>query len=140
MEFSAGDIIPADCLLLEEKDLHVNEATLTGETYPAEKATGAVPVDTGLSEKRTNVLFEGTSVVSGSAKAIAVLTGKDTVLEIFCGSIARPADETAFEKGIRKFGFLLMQITIVLAVIILAVNIYFGRPLMDSLLFGLALQ
>ena len=136
--FSAGDIIPADCLLLEEKDLHVNEATLTGETYPAEKATGAVPVDTGLS-KRTNTLFEGTSVVSGSAKAIAVLTGKDTVFGNISASIARPADETAFEKGIRKFGFLLMQITIVLAVIILAVNIYFGRPLMDSLLFGLAL-
>ncbi len=138
LEFSAGDIIPADCLLLEEKDLHVNEATLTGETYPAEKATGAVPADTGLS-KRTNTLFEGTSVVSGSAKAIAVLTGKDTVFGNISASIARPADETAFEKGIRKFGFLLMQITIVLAVIILAVNIYFGRPLMDSLLFGLAL-
>ncbi len=138
LEFSAGDIIPADCLLLEEKDLHVNEATLTGETYPAEKATGAVPADTGLS-KRTNTLFEGTSVVSGSAKAIAVLTGKDTVFGDISASIARPADETAFEKGIRKFGFLLMQITIVLAVIILAVNIYFGRPLMDSLLFGLAL-
>ncbi|HEY6063787.1 MAG TPA: magnesium-translocating P-type ATPase, partial [Chitinophagaceae bacterium] len=138
LEFSAGDIIPADCLLLEEKDLHVNEATLTGETYPAEKAVGAVPADTGLS-KRTNVLFEGTSVVSGSAKAIAVLTGKDTVFGDISASIARPADETAFEKGIRKFGFLLMQITIVLAVIILAVNIYFGRPLMDSLLFGLAL-
>lgn len=138
LEFSAGDIIPADCLLLEEKDLHVNEATLTGETYPAEKTIGVVPADTGLS-KRTNVLFEGTSVVSGSAKAIAVLTGKDTVFGDISASIARPADETAFEKGIRKFGFLLMQITIVLAVIILAVNIYFGRPLMDSLLFGLAL-
>ena len=138
VEFSAGDIIPADCLLLEEKDLHVNEASLTGETFPAEKATGAVPADTGLS-RRTNVLFEGTSVVSGSAKAVAVLTGKDTVFGDISASIARPADETAFEKGIRKFGYLLMQITIVLAVIILAVNIYLGRPLMDSLLFGLAL-
>lgn len=138
LEFSAGDIIPADCLLLEEKDLHVNEATLTGETYPAEKAVGTVSAETGLS-KRTNTLFEGTSVVSGSAKAIAVLTGKNTVFGNISASIARPADETAFEKGIRKFGFLLMQITIVLAVIILAVNIYFGRSLMDSLLFGLAL-
>ncbi len=138
LEFAAGDIIPADCLLIEEKDLHVNEATLTGETFPAEKATGAVPADTGLS-KRTNTLFEGTSVVSGTAKAVAVLTGKDTVFGNIAASITRPADETAFEKGIRKFGFLLMQITIVLALVILAVNIYFGRPLMDSLLFGLAL-
>ena len=78
LNFSAGDIIPADCLLFEEKDLHVNEATLTGETYPAEKAIGKLDAATGIS-KRTNTLFEGTSIVSGSGKAIAVLTGKDTV-------------------------------------------------------------
>lgn len=136
--FAAGDIIPADCLLFEETDMHVNEATLTGETYPAEKAIGEVPESTGIS-KRTNTLFEGTSVVSGSGKAIAVLTGKDTVFGNISASLSKPSDETAFEKGIRKFGFLLMQITIVLAIIILAVNIYFGRPLIDSLLFGLAL-
>jgi len=138
LNFSAGDIIAADCLLFEEKDLHVNEATLTGETYPAEKAIGVVPATTGIS-KRTNVLFEGTSIVSGSGKAIAVLTGKDTIFGNISASLSKPVEETAFEKGIRKFGFLLMQITIVLAVIILAVNIYFGRPLIDSLLFGLAL-
>lgn len=136
--FSAGDIIPADCLLLEEKDLHVNEATLTGETYPAEKATGKVPTDTGIS-KRTNTLFEGTSIVSGAGKAIAVLTGKNTVFGTISASLSKPTEETAFEKGIREYGFLLMQITIVLAIIILALNIYFGRSLIDSLLFGLAL-
>ena len=138
LSFAAGDIIPADCLLYEENDLHVNEATLTGETYPAEKELGALPAETGIS-KRTNVLFEGTSIVSGSGLAIAVLTGKDTVFGTISASLSKPADETAFERGIRKFGYLLMQITIVLAIIILAVNIYFGRPLIDSLLFGLAL-
>jgi Mg2+-importing ATPase len=135
---TAGDIIPADCLLLEEKDLHVNEATLTGETYPAEKAIGKVPAEAGIS-KRTNVLFEGTSVVSGTGKAIAVLTGKDTVFGNISASLSKPPEETAFEAGIRKFGYLLMQITIVLAVLILAVNIYYHRPLIDSLLFALAL-
>jgi Mg2+-importing ATPase len=136
--FSAGDIIPADCLLFEENDLHVNEATLTGETYPAEKTLGIVPAETGI-PKRTNVLFEGTSVVSGTGKAIAVLTGKETVFGIISASLSQPVEETAFERGIRKFGYLLMQITIVLAIIILVVNLYFGRPLIDSLLFGLAL-
>jgi Mg2+-importing ATPase len=136
--FSAGDIIPADCLLIEEKDIHANEATLTGETYPAEKEVGIVAADTGMS-KRTNVLFEGTSIVSGTGKAVAVFTGKNTVFGSISSSLARAPEETAFEKGIRKFGYLLMQITLVLAVIILAVNIYFGRPLIDSLLFGLAL-
>lgn len=138
LSFAAGDIIPADCLLLEENDLHVNEATLTGETYPAEKEVSVLPAETGLS-KRTNVLFEGTSVVSGTGKAVAVLTGKDTVFGSITASLSKAPEETAFEKGIRKFGYLLMQITIVLAIIILAVNIYFGRPLIESLLFGLAL-
>ena len=138
LSFSAGDMIPADCLLIEENDLHANEATLTGETYPAEKQVGPIALDTGMS-KRSNVLFEGTSVVSGTAKAVAVLTGKDTVLGHISASLSKPAEETAFEKGIRKFGYLLMQITIVLAIIILAVNLLLGRPLMDSLLFGLAL-
>ena len=136
--FAAGDIIPADCLLLEEKDLHINEATLTGETYPAEKALGKVAADAGIS-KRTNVLFEGTSVVSGTGKGMAVLTDKDTVFGTISASLSKPPEETAFEIGIKKFGYLLMQITIVLAVLILAVNIYFHRPLIDSLLFALAL-
>lgn len=136
--FSAGDIIPADCLLLESKDLHINEAPLTGESYPVEKEPGTVPVATVLS-KRYNSLFQGTSTVSGSGKAVAVLTGKNTVFGNISASLSRPAEETSFEKGIRRFGFLLMQITIVLAIVILAVNIYFGRPLIDSLLFGLAL-
>ncbi|MGG9961273.1 magnesium-translocating P-type ATPase [Ferruginibacter sp. SUN106] len=136
--FAAGDIIPADCLLLEEKDLHANEATLTGETYPAEKEAGVIAADTGMS-KRTNVLFEGTSIVSGTGKAVAVFTGKDTVFGAISASLTKAPEETAFEKGIRKFGYLLMQITLVLAVIILAVNIYFHKPLIDSLLFALAL-
>lgn len=136
--FSAGDIIPADCLLIESTDLHANEATLTGETYPAKKDTGTLPADTTLS-KRSNVLYEGTSIVSGSARAMAILCGKDTVFGAISASLNKAPEETAFERGIRKFGYLLMQITIILAVVILAVNIYFGRPLMDSLLFGLAL-
>jgi Mg2+-importing ATPase len=136
--FSAGDIIPADCLLIEEQDIHANEATLTGETFPAEKEVGAVPADAVLS-KRTNVLFEGTSIVSGTGKAIAVLTGADTVFGKISASLSKPAEATAFEIGIRRFGYLLMQITIVLAVVILIVNIYFGRPVIESLLFGLAL-
>ena len=138
LAFSAGDIIPADCLLMEEKDLHVNESTLTGETYPAEKMIGTIAADTGMS-KRSNVLYEGTSVVSGSGKAVAVLTGKETVFGIISASMSKPEEETAFETGIRKFGILLMKITIVLAVIILIVNISFGRPLIDTLLFALAL-
>jgi Mg2+-importing ATPase len=138
LSFAAGDMIPADCLLLEENDIHANEATLTGETFPAEKEVGPIAAETGMS-KRTNVLFEGTSIVSGTGKAVAVFTGKDTVFGDISASLSKPVEETAFERGIRKFGYLLMQITIVLAIIIIAVNLLLHRPLMDSLLFGLAL-
>ncbi len=136
--FAAGDVIPADCLLVESKDLHTNEASLTGETYPALKEAGPVAADAVMS-KRKNVLFQGTSVVSGTAKAIAILTGDETVFGKISKEIEQPTSETAFEKGIRSFGYLLMRITIVLSVIILGVNIYFGRPLLDSVLFALAL-
>ena len=70
---SAGSKIPADCAILESKDLFINEAVLTGETYPVEKVIGTVPSDTPIS-KRTNSLFMGTSVVSGSGKALVVKT------------------------------------------------------------------
>lgn len=136
--FSAGDIIPADCIVIESKDLHANEASLTGETYPALKEAGVVAADAVMS-KRKNVLFQGTSVVSGSAKAVAVFTGDKTVFGKISKEIEQPSSETAFEKGIRSFGYLLMQITIVIAIIILGINIYFGRPLLDSVLFALAI-
>lgn len=136
--FAAGNIIPADCFLIESKDLHTNEASLTGETYPAEKEAGIVEASTSLS-KRSNVLYEGTSVVSGTAKAVAVFTGNDTVFGKLSKGLQEPAAETAFEKGIRSFGYLLMRITLVLSIVILGINLYFGRPLLDSLLFALAL-
>ncbi|MFI5221675.1 MAG: magnesium-translocating P-type ATPase [Bacteroidia bacterium] len=136
--FSAGDIIPADCLLLEEKDLHTNESSLTGESFPSEKLIGKSEAGTPVSQRK-NVLYQGTSVVSGTAKAVVVTVGKETEFGRISASLTAPPTETAFEKGIRSFGFLLMQITIVLSIIILGVNIYFGRPIIDSLLFALAL-
>ncbi|MBC7824710.1 MAG: magnesium-translocating P-type ATPase, partial [Candidatus Parcubacteria bacterium] len=68
---TAGDSIPGDCLVLASKDLSVNEAALTGETYPADKLSGTLPVETGLSQ-RTNTLYMGTNVISGTATAIVV--------------------------------------------------------------------
>ena len=73
----AGDAIPGDCLILESQDLFANEAALTGETYPEEKLTGVLPPETSLSQRK-NTLFMGTPVVSGTAKAVVVHTGKGT--------------------------------------------------------------
>ncbi len=135
---NAGDLIPGDCLILESKDLFVDEAALTGESFPAEKGGGVVKADTPLAH-RTNTLFMGTHVISGSATAFVALTGARTEF----GDVAerlhlRPA-EAEFERGIRRFGYLLTEVTMVLVIIIFGISVYLERHLLDSFLFALAL-
>jgi P-type Mg2+ transporter len=135
---SAGDVVPADCLIIESKDLFVDEATLTGETYPAEKSVGLLPKETVISH-RTNSLFMGTHVISGSAKAVVVNTGTGTEFGKIADHLRFRPPETEFEHGIRHFGYFLMIVTMVLVMAILAINIYYGRSILDSVLFSLAL-
>lgn len=133
----AGDIIPADCLVVEANELYVNEASLTGESYPVRKYAGTLNEQTELG-KRTNCLWEGANIVSGSGKALAINTGTNTIF----GSIAKSASvsvETTFEKGIKDFGFFLMKITLILSVFILIVNLLNHKNIIESALFALAL-
>ena len=135
---SAGDIIPGDCMLLESKDLFVDEAMLTGETFPVEKFISSVAADTPLA-KRTNSVWMGTHVVSGSAKAVVAMTGKNTEFGKVSERLRLKPSETEFERGIRRFGFFLGEVTIFLVVIIFAINVYLHRPVLESFLFSLAL-
>jgi Mg2+-importing ATPase len=134
----ASDVIPGDCLLLESKDLFVDEAALTGETFPVEKSIGILPRETPLS-RRTNSLFMGTHVVSGSAKAVVTRTGKETEFGSVSERLKLRPPETEFEHGVRRFGYLLMEITLVLVIAIFAINVFLSRPVLDSFLFALAL-
>jgi Mg2+-importing ATPase len=136
--FSAGGNIPGDCLILESKDLFVDESALTGETYPAEKEVGILSPETPLSQ-RTNALFMGTHVVSGTAKAVVVHTGTDTEFGKVSERLKLRPVETEFERGVRRFGYFLMEITLMLVIAIFAINVYLARPILDSLLFSLAL-
>jgi len=135
---SAGSSVPGDCLILESTDLFVDEAVLTGETFPVEKRPGVVPADTPLSG-RENALFKGTHVISGEAHAVVVLTGRDTQFGKISDRLQLRPAETEFERGVRHFGYLLMEATLVLVLFIFAVNVAFHRPILDSLLFSLAL-
>lgn len=135
--FNAGDMIPADCLLIEANELHCNESSLTGESYPIRKETGSLNATTQLA-KRINCLWEGASVVSGDGKALVMQIGENTIF----GSIAKSASttvETTFEKGIKDFGYFLMKITLVLSIFILVVNLLNHKSVMESALFALAL-
>jgi P-type Mg2+ transporter len=138
IHLNAGDLIPGDSIIIESKDLFVNESSLTGETFPAEKNVGILPQATTLSQ-RTNSLFMGTNVVSGDAQAVIVGTGLQTEFGKVSAHLKLRPPETEFEHGVKHFGYLLMEVTLVLVVVTLAINVYFARPVLDSLLFSLAL-
>ena len=135
---NAGDIIPGDGLIQESKDLFIDEAMLTGETFPVEKMVSELPAETLLG-KRTNALWMGTHVVSGSATALIVHTGKETEFGKVSERLKLRPQETEFERGIRRFGYFLMEVTFILVVSIFAINVFLARPVLDSFLFSLAL-
>ena len=135
---SAGSLIPADCVLLQANDFFVNQAVLTGETFPVEKMPGVVPSKASLSE-RTNCVFMGTNVRTGSATALVVETGAHTVFGQISKRLTLRPPETEFEHGIRKLGYLLTEVMFILVVGIFAANVFFKKPILDSLLFSIAL-
>ena len=135
---NAGDVVPGDCLLQLSKDLFLDEATLTGETYPVEKAVAVLPAETPLGQ-RTNALWMGTHVVSGTARALVVRTGRETEFGQVSDRLKLRPQETEFEHGIRRFGYFLMEVTMTLVVAIFAINVLLARPALESFLFSLAL-
>src|SRR5713226_9410525 len=135
---SAGTAAPGDCLLLEARDLFADEATLTGETFPAEKAVAVLAVETPLG-KRTNAVFMGTHMVSGTATAVVVAIGRDTEFGAVADRLKLRPPETDFERGVRRFGYLLLEVTLLLVLGIFAFNVYLHRPVLDSFLFSMAL-
>ncbi len=134
----SGDLVPADCYLLTSNELFVNESTLTGETFPVDKQPGPVDAVTSLA-KRRNVLFMGSSVVSGSGSAVIVYTGLNTELGHIAERINTAPPETSFEHGIRRFGYLLMEITLLLVFLIFAINVFLHKPVLEAFLFSLAI-
>ena len=135
---NAGDVIPGDCRVIEAKDLLVDESPLTGESYPAEKDGGLVPTESPV-RKRSNSLFMGTHVASGTGTAVVVHTGGATEFGQISRLLAEKHLPTSFERGITRFGYMLVSATAVLVVGIFIVNVILDRPLLDSLLFSLAL-
>lgn len=135
---SAGGSVPADCRILEERDLFTNEASLSGETFPVEKNVGDLPADTPLA-RRSNAVFMGTHVVSGSGRALVMCTGRATEFGAIAQGLRIRSEETSFEKGVRSFGNLLIRITLVLVFLIFAFNVFLHRPVLDAFLFALAL-
>lgn len=139
LRLSAGHMIPGDCRLIAGRDLFLNEAALTGESFPMEKVPGEVAEHTSLGQ-RTNSLYLGTHVISGMATAVVVGTGRDTEFGKISERLEHKPPETGFERGLRQFGQLLIKIVLAIVVVVFAVKVGFKRePVADSLLLALSL-
>jgi Mg2+-importing ATPase len=140
VSFSSGDIVPADARVILARDLFVDQAALTGESFPAEKTPEPLAVtrkdDAG---KWNNYLFMGTSVTNGSGTALIVRTGALTQYGEIVQKSAEKKPETEFEKGLTRFGYLIMQVTFALVILVFFINALFKHSVLDSLLFSVAL-
>ena len=136
---AAGDLVPADGRLVEAKDFFVNEALLTGESYPAEKRAISEGIQAPDVGSAVNAAFMGSSVVSGTATLLVTSTGEKTRLGEISDSLRHPPPPAALERGIHEFGMLLVRITALLVLFVLLINLLFHRPPLESFLFALAL-
>jgi Mg2+-importing ATPase len=135
---SAGDLVPADARLVESRDLSVQQSMLTGESLPADKAAAAAPSGT-TGPDAPDLVFLGTSVVSGTGTAVAVATGPKTIFGDIAARLRSRAPETEFEHGLRRFSLLILRTTVVLVLFILMVSIVLKHDAFESLLFAVAL-
>jgi Mg2+-importing ATPase len=135
---AAGNLIPADGVVIEARDFLVSQAALTGESFPVEKRPEPSPAEAPLAG-RTNAVFLGTSVRSGMARMLVVRAGRATEYGAIAERMAGRDPETDFERGLRRFGALLMRIMMVIVTLVLTANLLLDRPVIDSLLFAVAL-
>jgi P-type Mg2+ transporter len=135
----AGDIAPADGRVIEANHLYVDEASLTGESIPATKAPRDGALDPTRDDDRDGLLFFDTSVVSGTGRAVITATGTRTTYGEIAQRLAERAPENDFQRGVRTFGFLIFRVTAILVIAVLAINVGLHRPVLESLLFAIAL-
>jgi Mg2+-importing ATPase len=133
-----GDLAPADMRIVKSKDLQTDEATFTGESFPVEKTSESINLERPMPQQLTNYLFMGTVIVHGSGQCIVVSTGKNTQLGSISRSLVRSHPETQFQKGVRKYGNMLIMLTLALTIGIFTLNAAVGHDPIVSLLFSLA--
>ena len=138
VQLSAGDMIPADVRLISAKDLFIIQATLTGESMPVEKMEAPdTRQGVGLLE-RSNACFLGTSVESGTAKAVVIATGSHTYFGHIARSLAGQQEETSFDRGIKKFTWLMIRFILVMVPLVFVINGLTKHNWHDAFFFSMA--
>lgn len=135
---NAGDLIPADAMLFETKDFFVNQSTLTGEAFPVEKRETTPEKKDGEISNLTNVIFSGTSVATGTAKAVIIAIGIDTEFGKIAVDLGQSEQENNFTQGINNFSFFILRIIIVFVLFIFVVNALIKHNILESLTFAIA--
>jgi len=138
VKLSAGDMIPGDVRLLAAKDLFVIQATLTGESMPVEKTDARDPREKVSAIERPNLCFLGTSVESGSATAVILATGSQTYFGKMARSLAGQTPETAFDRGVKQFTWLMIRFMAVMVPLVFVINGVTKGDWHQSFFFSLA--
>ncbi|MBZ5696052.1 MAG: magnesium-translocating P-type ATPase [Acidobacteriia bacterium] len=139
VRISAGDLVPADAELIEARDLYVQQAALTGESMPVEKDPRLANGKAAQGPEAPNLVFLGTSVVSGMATAVIVATGPNTSFGAIAERLAMRPEQTEFEHSMKHFGLLIMRAVSVLVLFILVFRIALHKDPFESFLFAVAL-
>ncbi len=138
VRLAAGSLVPGDGVVLDARDCFVTQAALTGESLPVEKQPGSAEVNADLVQ-RTNCVFMGSSVRSGTADVLIVCTGAATAYGQIAERLRLRPPETEFERGVRAYGYFLARIMFFLVLLVFAANVFLARPPVDALLFAIAL-
>ena len=138
VELSTGDVVPADVRLTGVNGMECDQSVITGESLPVHKDARPVSGSPAFAQL-SNCAFMGTIVKTGSARGIVVATGRYTAFGAIAAHLIKQPPETAFQAGLRSFSRLLVNVTLVLTAAVFAVNAVLHHPLLDSLLFSLAI-
>jgi len=139
IRLAAGDRVPADGRLIETRDLHIQQAALTGESLPVEKVAMDFPTSGPAVGDGRNTVFLGTSVVSGTAIGLVVATGPATAFGDIAAQLSTAPPETEFQRGIWRFALLIMRTVLFLVLFVLLASVALHRAPLDSFLFAVAL-
>lgn len=138
VQLGLGDIVPADLRLLAVDELRCDEAVLTGESLPAGKSSSPAPTGAVVGDL-TSCALMGTVVHAGTGIGVVVATGARAEFGRIALQLGDSPPQTSFQKGLQRFSLLLLQVAVALTTTIFAINIVLQRPLLDSLLFSLAI-
>jgi P-type Mg2+ transporter len=136
---NAGKIVPADVRIVMAKDFFINQSSLTGESFPCEKHYEAIANATNDLSTMDNIAFMGSSVITGTAKAVVVKTGAATEFGKIAEKLSEREEETDFSRGMKEFGYLIMKVTIALVLFIFLINALMKQNILESFMFAIAI-